>query len=131
VGRVATGNGCFATFGVETLDGGDGGEHAGTVVADDVYEKPGDGIGIGRGSVGGGFTCDAAAVVGLPGRPGEMFAEGLAIFVEELGIGRFQLPKKRRGPFFTGVDLVALGVELEEELFVGGRLKLGRDLLGG
>jgi hypothetical protein len=131
VSGVATSGGGFATFGVEALNGGGAGEYASAVVADDVDEQPGNGVGIWRRNVGDGFTGDAAAVVGLPGGPGEMFAEGLAIFVEELSVGRFQLPEKRCGPFFTGVDLVALGVELEEELFVGGRLKLGRDLLGG
>ena len=128
---ITTSGRCFATLGVEALDGGGAGEYAGAVVGDDVDEQPGDGIGIGRGSVGDGFTGDATAIVGLPRRSGEMFTDGLAVFVEELGVGSFELPEKRRGTFFTGVDLVALGVELEEELLVGGRLELGRDLLGG
>jgi hypothetical protein len=129
VGGVATGGGGFAAFGVKALDGGGAGEDAGAVVGEDGDEEPGDGIGVGRGSVGDGFTGDAAAIVGLPGGAGKVFAEGFAVLVEELGVWSLESPCELSAIGFAGVDLVALGVELEEELFVGGRLELRRHFL--
>src|ERR1700686_359742 len=131
VGGIAAGGWRFAAAGVEALNGGGAGEHASTIVADDVDEKPGNGIGVRRWGVGDGFAGDAAAVVGLPSGAGEMFAEGLAIFVEELSVGSFQGPRELCGGAFAGVDLVALGMYLEKKLFIGGGLELLRDLLLG
>src|SRR5271169_5566568 len=58
-----------------------------------------------------------------------MFAEGFAVFVEELGVGSFERPSELRRVGFARVDLIALRMDLEQELFRGGRLKLLRDLL--
>jgi len=58
-----------------------------------------------------------------------MFAEGFAVFVEELGIGSFQRPSELCRVAFARVDLIALGMDLEQELFRGVRLELLRDLL--
>src|SRR6266852_1868897 len=60
-----------------------------------------------------------------------MFAEGLAILVEELGVGSLQRPSKLRAVSLAGVDLVALGMDLEKKLFLGGRLDLLWDFLRG
>jgi hypothetical protein len=43
-----------------------------------------------------------------------MFAEWLAVLVKELRIGLLQRPAKLRAVGFAGVDLVALGMDLEE-----------------
>ena|ERR1700720_165499 len=122
VRSVATGRRCLTPFGVEALDGRYAGEHAAAIVADDVDEKPRNRIGVRRRRVGNGFAGYAAAIVRFPGRSGEMFAEVFAIVVEELGVGSLQRPGELRGVTLAGVDLVALGVDLEKKLFVGGRL---------
>src|SRR5271163_305790 len=44
--RIASGRGRLATFGVEALDGGGAGEDAAAVMAHDIDEKPGNGIGV-------------------------------------------------------------------------------------
>src|SRR5580704_5866227 len=77
VRSVAAGRGRFAAFGVEPLDGCSAGEHTVAFVGDNVDEKPGNRIGVGRRSVGNGFAGDTAAVFRFPGGPGEMFTEGL------------------------------------------------------
>src|SRR5258708_17438544 len=128
VRSVAAGGRCFAPFGVETLDGCCAGEHAAAIVADDVDEKPRNRLSVGRRRVGNGFAGNTAAVVRFPGRSGEVFAEGFAVLVEELGVGSFQRPGELRGVTLAGVDLIALRVDLEKELLVGGRL---RELLRG
>jgi len=46
VRSVAAGRGRFAASGVEALDGGGAGEHAGTFVAHNVDQKPGNGVGV-------------------------------------------------------------------------------------
>jgi len=56
----------------------------------------------------------------LPGRPGENVAEELAILVEELGRQEPSASSELRGVAFAGVDLVALGMNLEKKLFAGG-----------
>jgi hypothetical protein len=121
----------FATFGVDALDGGGSCEDASAFMADDVDEEPGDGIGVGRGSVGDGLAVDATGIAGHPGWPGEMFAEEIAVGVEEVGVGSFENPGILAVIRFAGVDLIAFGVDGEEELFAGGRLESGGDLLGG
>src|SRR5229473_1442394 len=131
VRSVAAGGRCFAPFGVETLDGCGAGQHAAAIVADDVDEKPRNRIGVRRRRIGNGFAGNTAAVVRFPGRSGEMFAEGLAILVEELGVGSLQRPSKLRAVSLAGVDLVALGMDLEKKLFLGGRLDLLWDFLRG
>ncbi len=58
-----------------------------------------------------------------------MPAERFAVFVEELGVGCFQPPDELRGTLLTDIDLIALRMNLEKQLFIGGRLELRRDLL--
>jgi hypothetical protein len=108
VRSVASRRWCFAAFGVEALDGCDAGENAAAIVADDVDEKPWNGIGVRRRRIGNGFAG------------GEMFAEEFAILVEELGVGSLQRPSELRGVTLLGVHLVALRMELEKKLFLGG-----------
>jgi len=53
-------------------------------------------------------------VRGFPGRRGprrKMFAEGLAVLVEELGVGSLEDPGVLRDVLLAGVDLVALGMD--------------------
>ena len=85
----------------------------------------------GEGTLATALPSDAAAVIRFPRRSGEMFAEGFAVFVEELGVGSFQRPRKFRGAFLADVDLIALRMNLKKKLFVGRRLELGRNLLRG
>jgi len=40
-----------------------------------------------------------------------MFAEGLAVLVEELGVGSLEDPGVLRDVLLAGVDLVALGMD--------------------
>src|SRR6266436_1249686 len=87
VGCVAAGGWRFATFGVEALDCRSAREDTGAVMAEDIDQEPRNGIRVGRGRIGNGLAGDAAAVGRFPRGSGEMFAEGLAIFIEELGIG--------------------------------------------
>jgi hypothetical protein len=130
VGIAARGGG-FAALGIKALDGCGAREDAGAFMTDDTDEEPGNGIGIGRGSIGDGFAVDAARVTCEPGGAGEMFAEEVAVGVEEIGIGSFQNPGVLRVfASFAGVDLVALGVNGKEELFASGRLELRGNLLG-
>ncbi len=128
VRSVASGRWCLATFGVEALDGCDAGEHAAAIVTDDFDEKPGNGIGVRRRRIGNGFASNTAAVVCLPGGSGEMFTEGFAILVEELGVGGLQRPSELRGVTLAGIHLVALRMDLEKKLFLGGWLDLLRNL---
>src|SRR5258708_5642163 len=58
-----------------------------------------------------------------------MFAEWFAILVEELSVRSLQSPGELGGVALAGVDLVALRMNLEKKLFVGGRLPT--DLLRG
>jgi hypothetical protein len=60
-----------------------------------------------------------------------MFSKEFAFNVEELGVRSFQGPGELCTIAFAGVDLVALRMDLEKELLVGGWLELLRDLLGG
>jgi hypothetical protein len=60
-----------------------------------------------------------------------MFAEGFAVLVEELRIGRLQRPSELPGVTFAGVHLIALGMHLEQKFLVRGRLELRRNLLRG
>src|SRR5712692_1749851 len=131
VRSVAAGRWCFATFGVEALDGCGAREHAATIVAEDVDEKPWNGISVRRRRIGNGFAGNTAAVTRFPGRSGEMFTEGFAILVEELGVGSLQGPSELRGVTPAGVDLVALRMDLEKKLFLDGWLDLLRHLLRG
>src|SRR5258708_9836721 len=131
VRSVAAGGRCFAPFGVQTLDGCYAGKHAAAIVADDVDEEPRNRLSVGRRRVGNGFAGNTAAVVRFPGRSGEMPAEEFAILVEELGVGSFQRPSEFPGVALAGVDLIALGMDLEKKLLVGGRLELLRELLRG
>src|SRR5713101_8449858 len=124
VRSVAARRRCFAPFGIETLDGCGAGQHAAAIVADDVDEKPRNRISVRRRRIGNGFAGNTAAVVRFPGRSGEMFAEGLAILVEELGVGSLQRPSELRCVALAGVDLVALGMDLEKKLLIGGWLEL-------
>jgi hypothetical protein len=41
-----------------------------------------------------------------------MFAEGFAVFVEQLGVGSFQGPGELRGIAFADVDLIAFRMNL-------------------
>ena len=59
-----------------------------------------------------------------------MLAEGFSVFVEELGVGGFQRPCELRGVGLAGVDLIAFRVDLEEQVLIGWRLELLRDLRG-
>jgi len=81
---------------------------------------------IGRGGICQRFADDLGAVVGLPGWTGEMFAERLVVFVKKLGVGSFEGPGTVG---FAGIDLIALGVNLEQEFLIGGRLELRWKLL--
>jgi len=109
---VTAGAGRFATFRVEALDCGGAGKHAIAGVAGNFDEQPWDRLGI-RGRDGNGNFADyAAAVIGLPGRSCEMLADKLVLYVEELGVGRFQRPHKLPAATFATVNLVASGVEL-------------------
>src|SRR6267378_1756726 len=72
VRSVAAGGGCFAAFGVEALDSCGAGEDAAAFVGDDVDQEPGNRIGVGRRCVGDGCAGHTAAIVGFPGRSGEM-----------------------------------------------------------
>src|SRR5712675_1338191 len=110
VRSVAAGGGCFASFGVEALDGCGAGEHAAAFVGDDVDQEPGNGIWVGRRCVRDGFAGDTAAIAGFPRRPGEMFAEGLSVVVEELRVGGFQRPCELRGVGLADVDLITFRV---------------------
>jgi hypothetical protein len=67
----------------------------------------------------------------MAGRASEMFTEGFAILVEELGVGSLQRPSELPGVTLAGVDLVALRMDLEKKLFFGTWLDLLRDLLRG
>ena len=58
-----------------------------------------------------------------------MSSEGFAVFVEEPGVGSFERPNELRRVAFARVDLIALGMDLEQELFRGGRLEWLRGLL--
>lgn len=128
---VAAGGGEFASLGVDALDGRGARKDAVSFMTYDVDKQPGNGIGIGRRCIGDGFAEDPAAVGGFPGRSGEMLAKELAVFVEKLSVGCLQCPGEVWTIAFTGVNLIALGVDLHEELFAGGRLELLRDLLWG
>lgn len=59
-----------------------------------------------------------------------MLAERLALFIEKLRVGRFQRPSVSVEVLFLDVDLIALGMNLQKQLFVGRWLKLRRKLLG-
>jgi len=119
---VAVGGGSFAALGVDALDGSGPGEDAVALVADHMDKEPGNRIGIGGRGVGDGFAVDAACITSHPRGSGEMLAECIAVGVEEVGVGSLQNPGKLRTIRFTGVNLITLGVEGEEELFAGGRL---------
>src|ERR1700733_11729879 len=82
---ITAGRGSFAALGIDALDRRDARKQSFPAAADYRYQQPGNGIRIGRGHVGRGFSCDAAAIVRFPGGPGEMFSERLAAFVIELG----------------------------------------------
>lgn len=60
-----------------------------------------------------------------------MFAEQLAILVEELCVGRLELPRKLAGLLLADVDLVALGADLEEKFLAAERLEPRRDFSSG
>jgi hypothetical protein len=119
----------LATFRIEALDGSGMREHAVAGVTGNFDEKPGDGFYI-RGRNGdGNFADDAAAIVGLPGRSGEMFADELIPNVEELGVGSFQGPVGLPASTFANINLVASGVNLQKKFFVDGGLERLRNLL--
>ena len=107
---VAAGARCFATFSIEPLDGSDAGEDAVAIVANDLDEKPGNGFSIRRSNRDRGFAGNAAAVICLPGRSGEMLTEKLVFLVEELSVGSLQGSIELGRFTFTSVDLVAFGV---------------------
>ena len=60
-----------------------------------------------------------------------MVTEGLAILIEELRVRSLQRPRELRAVTFTGVNLVALGTNLEENALPRRWLELLRDLLCG
>lgn len=92
-------------------------------VADDVDEQPRNRTRIVPIYARNGFARHPAAVSGFPCRSGEMFAEQLAILVEELCVGRLELPRKLAGLFLADVDLVALGADLEKKFLAAERLE--------
>jgi hypothetical protein len=128
---VAPGGRGFAALGVQALDGSGTRKDAIAFVADDMNEEPRNGIGIGRGSVRNSFAIDAAGVASQPRGSFEMLAEEIAVGVEEVGVWSFQSPGELGAVGLASVDLIAFGVEGEEELFAGGRLELRGNLLGG
>jgi hypothetical protein len=130
VGGVAARCGSLAAFGAEALDEAGAGEDAGAFVADHTDEEPRNGIGVGRGRVRSGFAGDAATVAGFPGGTSEMLAERFAVLIEKLSVGSFQGPGELGGIAFAGIDLVALGMDLENKLGIGGGLQPGGKLLG-
>src|SRR5580704_6629103 len=128
---IASGRGRFATFGVEAPNGRGAREHAAALVAHDVNEKPGNRIRIWRGHIRDSFARNTASIFCFPGWPSKMFAEGFAVFVEELGVGSLQRPSELRGTLLTDIDLIALRMNLKQKLFAGGRLELLRNFLRG
>jgi len=131
MGGIAIGGGSFSSLGVEALDGSSSRKDTLAFVTNHMDEKPGNGIGIRGRGVGNSLAGYAAAVTGHPGGPSEMFAEGFAVGVVEVGVGSFQDPSEIRAIGLAGVDLIALGMERKEESLSGRRLKLRRDLLRG
>jgi hypothetical protein len=113
VRSVASGPWRFATFRVEALDGCGAREHPAAFMAEDMDEKPWNGIGVRRRRTGNRFAGNTAAVARFPGGSGRMFAEGFARLVEELGIWSPERPSELRGVTVAGVNLVALRVDLE------------------
>jgi hypothetical protein len=127
---IAAGIRGFAAIGVDALNGSSAGKNAGAaLMADHMKEQPRNRVGLGRGRAGYSFTDHAAAIVGSPGGPTEMLAEGFSVFSEELRVGLLERPAKTRDSFLAGVDLIALGVEGKEQLLAGGRLEDRGNLL--
>jgi hypothetical protein len=60
-----------------------------------------------------------------------MFTEGLAIVTEQLCLWSLQRPRELRAVSFAGVNLVALGMNLEENALPCRWMELLRDLLRG
>ena len=121
--RIATRGGGFAAFRVDALDRGEVRHLAVAFVTYNRDEKPSDGIRVGRRDISHGFADYPAAIVCRPRGAGKMFAEGFAGFIEELGVGSFYRPGELRAVIFAHVDLIALGVELEEKMFARRRLE--------
>src|SRR6266853_5498950 len=119
----------FSAFGVQALHGGGAREAAVSGMAGNFEKQPGDGLGVGRIDCDEEFAGDAAAVVRLPGGPGEMFAEWLSFDIGELGFGSFQRPVKLPAFAFAGVNLVTVSVQLQNKFFVDRRLQRRRDFL--
>jgi hypothetical protein len=111
---VASRRGGLAAFGVDALERGDRNEDACPAVTYDLHQQPWDGASVGGRGVGSGFAGNAATVGGFPRGSGEMFAEWLAVFVEEVRVGLLQRPAKLRAVGFASVDLVALSMDLQE-----------------
>ena len=128
---IATCGRSFSPFGVNALNRSGAGEDSGALVADDVDQKPGNGIGIWGRRTCGSLAIDPTGIAGHPGRPSKMFAEEIAVDVKEIGVRGFQHPGELGAIGLAGVDLVTLGMNCEEELLSGGRLKLWGNLLGG
>jgi hypothetical protein len=131
VGRVTASGRRFATLSIEALNGGGARKYSVALVTDYVDEQPGNGIGIARRSTGHGLTGDTATIASFPGWASEVPAERFSVFVEELRVGGLQSPSELRDTLLADVDLIAFGVDLEKQLFVGGRLELLGELLCG
>jgi hypothetical protein len=59
-----------------------------------------------------------------------MLAEGLAVFIEKLRVRSFQRPGGRGAVGLASVNLIAFGVDAQEELLIRGRLKCSGNILG-
>jgi hypothetical protein len=57
-----------------------------------------------------------------------MFAERLAVFIKQLGIGSFQHPRDFSRVIFAGVNLIAFRGHLQQQPLSGWRLQLLRNL---
>jgi hypothetical protein len=126
---VATWGGSLASLRVKTLDRSNSSEDAFPAVAHHRYQEPRDGVVVGRRRIGCGFSGDAAAVIRFPCGSGVVLAERLAVLVCELRFRTLQRPGELRSAFLAGVDLIALGVDLQKKLFVGRRSQFLRHLL--
>ena len=131
MGTVTSEDWRYATLGVEALNRGDVRERTAAFVADGVDEQPRNRTRILSIYARNDFARDPADVSGFPCRSGEMFAEQLAILVEELCVGSLEHPRKLASIFLADVDLVALGVDLEKKFLAAERLEPRRDFSSG
>jgi hypothetical protein len=125
---IATVGWRLPTVCVELLDSRGAREYAIAIVANNLDEKPRNGISIGRTRCDSDFAIHSAAVFRLPARSSGMLARRLALIIEELRIGSFESPIKLRRFTFAGVNLIPSRVELNDKLLVDWRPKERRDL---